>query len=388
MGCGSSSSDSAESSDILVPVPPPPHPLRELLSSRKLSVDQLEEHALIGIGTYGRVTLVTLKDASSDQTPIALKRMNKNNVIKLEQVEHVKAEKKILAALNHPFIVQLLGSFQDKASIYMVLDFVNGGELHQYIQLHAGQVDLQVARLLTAELFIALEYLHSLHIVHRDVKPSNILLTFDGHSKLTDFGFAKVVEGRTFTFVGTPEYVAPEIIRKDPKEGHAHSVDWWAFGVVLYEIFSGFTPFVAEDMDTILDKVTAGLFDFVGFKCDPHGQDLIKRLLLPAEAKRIPRSAIRKHKWFKALNWAQVVNREVPPAYVPSVKGPFDTTMFRRGKEEGYEPEMPDEADQIVFSRFSHNSTSSGAHGLKQRMYPDPLSQSMIEQTQEKIDWN
>lgn len=386
MGCGSSSSASADYSDILVPVPPP-HPLKEILSTRKLAADQLESHALLGIGTYGKVTVVTLKD-KSNETPFALKRMNKNNIIKLEQVGHVKAEKKILTSVSHPFIVQLFGTFQDQTSIYMMLDFVNGGELHTYIQLQAGQVDVEVARLITAELFIALEYLHSMNIVHRDVKPSNILLTSDGHSKLTDFGFAKIVEGRTFTFVGTPEYVAPEIVRKDPAEGHSHSVDWWAFGVVLYEIFSGFTPFVAEDMDSILENVTAGVYDFNGFKCDPNGKDLIKRLIVLAESKRIPRAAIRKHKWFKCLNWASVVNREIKPAYVPEVKGPFDTSMFRKSNLGEDDEPAPDDADQIQFSRFSVTSVASGLPAIKHKMYPDPLCNTTIDELKEKTDWD
>merc|ERR1719158_2654551 len=149
--------------------------------------------------------------------------MKKTDILKTRQTEHVKSEMTIHAKIKHPFIVNLFSCFQDERRLYMLMEYVNGGELFGYMR-KAGKLSDCQAAFVAGQLTLVLDYLHHLKVVYRDLKPENILLDCDGNTKLTDFGFAKVVENRAMTFCGTPEYLAPEIIRN---QGHGKGVDWW-----------------------------------------------------------------------------------------------------------------------------------------------------------------
>lgn len=150
-------------------------------------------------------------------------------VIRLKQVEHIKDEVRILGKVYHPFIVNMLGLLQDDRRMYMLLEYVPGGELFSHLR-REGKFSESAARFYASEIALAFEYLHTFNIVYRDLKPENLLLTAKGHVKVTDFGFAKVVEDRTYTLCGTPEYLAPEIIQS---KGHNKGVDWWAIGILM-----------------------------------------------------------------------------------------------------------------------------------------------------------
>ncbi|CAE8637940.1 unnamed protein product, partial [Polarella glacialis] len=242
------------------------------LSKGKLWVfHDFDLRATVGTGTFGRVRVVKIK-GSSDRTPFALKILKKSEVIRLKQVEHVKAEKQILAMIEHPFIVNLLTTFQDEKRLFMLLEYVNGGELFSYLRKQ-GRLTNEHARFYAAEIILAVGYLHTLHIVYRDLKPENLLIDCEGHMKITDFGFAKVVEDRTWTLCGTPEYLAPEIIQS---KGHGKAVDWWALGILLFEMLAGYPPFYDENPFGIYQKVLAGKIDFPRH-FDVKGKDLIKR---------------------------------------------------------------------------------------------------------------
>lgn len=326
--------------------------LKQLVNGRVFSFADFDLRATVGTGTFGRVRVVKIK-GSADRSPLALKILKKSEVIRLKQVEHVKAEKQILSMIEHPYIVNLLQTFQDDKRLFMVMEYVNGGELFSYLRKE-GRLPNDHARFYAAEIILAFQYLHGVNVVYRDLKPENLLIDYSGHMKITDFGFAKVVEDRTWTLCGTPEYLAPEIIQS---KGHSKSVDWWALGILLFEMLAGYPPFYDENPFGIYQKVLAGRIDFPRH-FDVKAKDLIKRLLTHDRTKRYGclkagAEDIKKHKWYKNVDWDVVLNRGLTPPFIPSVKAMDDTTMFDKYPEstEGSAPAIS-KKDQASFEGF------------------------------------
>jgi protein kinase A len=202
-------------------------------------LDDFERIQTLGTGSFGRVILVKHKTTKQYH---AMKVLDRQKVVKLKQVEHTLNEKLILQAITLPFIVHLDYSFKDNSNLYMVLEFVNGGEMFSHLR-NVGKYSEEDTMFYASQIVLAFEYLHSLDIIYRDLKPENILIDQTGYLKVTDFGFAKRVKGRTWTLCGTPEYLAPEIILS---KGYNKAVDWWSFGVLVYEMAAGFPPFLAD----------------------------------------------------------------------------------------------------------------------------------------------
>lgn len=161
---------------------------------------------------------------------------------------------KILSTVSHPCIVRMLGHIQNPLRLYMLFEYVAGGELFSHLRA-VGVLKESAARFYACEIVLALEYLHGLGIIYRDLKPENLLLTAQGHIKITDFGFAKAVADRTYSLCGTPDYLAPEIVQQT---GHNKAVDWWALGILIFEMLAGFPPFTADTQQGIYAKITAG----------------------------------------------------------------------------------------------------------------------------------
>ncbi|KAI4253931.1 MAG: hypothetical protein L6R42_007389, partial [Xanthoria sp. 1 TBL-2021] len=214
-------------------------------SSHQLRIQDFELIKTLGTGTFARVWLATLAGGSrnsNDCRVFALKILRKTDIIRLKQVEHIRNERRTLAAVaGHPFITTLVTTFSDRDSLYMLLDYCPGGEVFSYLR-KAKKFDVDTARFYAAEIVLILEFLHTNQgIAYRDMKPENILIDAEGHIKLVDFGFAKKVDAReTYTLCGTPEYLAPEVIKNS---GHGTAVDWWAFGILVYEFLVGQPPF-------------------------------------------------------------------------------------------------------------------------------------------------
>ncbi len=268
-----------------------------------------------GTGTFGRVLLVKYRPASSAPANttkfFAMKVLQKTEVIRLRQVEHVKAERRILSRVRHPFIVDLYATFQDSLNIYMLLSYVPGGELFTHLR-RAGRFSPDVTRFYLATIVLALKYLHSFNIIYRDLKPENLLLDNRGYLHLTDFGFAKVVDDRTWTLCGTPEYLAPEIIQSD---GHGKPADWWACGILAYEMMVGHPPFFDETAYGIYDKILKGKIQWPR-DIDPLSRNLIRGFLNPDRSQRLGNllagaDDVLDHPWFRGVDWGALERREI-----------------------------------------------------------------------------
>lgn len=229
-------------------------------TKRRLGPNDFELMRVVGQGAFGKVFQVRKRDT---QEIFAMKVMRKDRILERSHGEYVRAERDALTAVVHPYIVTLRYSFQTSQKLYLVLDFINGG--HLFFQLYrAGTFSEQLAKLYTAELVLAVAYLHSQGFVHRDLKPENVLLDSEGHVKITDFGLAKGnlsdAEGqRTNSFIGTMEYMAPEIIAG---KGHGKAVDWWSVGILLYEMLCGMPPFRSKTRPSLQKLILSGKVKF------------------------------------------------------------------------------------------------------------------------------
>eukprot|EP01136_Pigoraptor_vietnamica_P001844 Opistho-1_new@29007 len=299
-------------------------------ADKKYSLQDFELLETLGTGTFGRVYLCKHKATGKYY---AMKVLKKVEVVRLKQVEHIQSEKDILSQIRFPFIVNLFCTFQDDRNLYMLLEYVCGGELFSHLR-RAGRFGNDMTRFYAAEIVLAIEYLHSQDIIYRDLKPENLLLDTNGHIKITDFGFAKKVEDRTWTLCGTPEYLAPEIIQS---KGHGKAVDWWALGILIFEMLAGYPPFFDDNPFGIYEKILAGKVQFPAH-FESSAKDLVKKLLTADRTKRLGNlksgaEDLRKHKWFKGIDWAMLQNRQVAAPVVPEVAHEGDTRNFEKYPE-------------------------------------------------------
>ena len=244
----------------------------------ELSPDDYEVISVIGEGSYGRVSLV--KDRRSNQY-FALKQIKKEVAIQKKQVDHVKNELFILNSIGHPFIVWMQGFYQDSRYINIILEYVPGGELFCLLRRKERFGKLQ-ASFYAAQIVLIFEHLHSFKIVYRDLKPENLLIAADGYLKLSDFGLSKVVENRTYTLCGTPEYMSPEVLKNT---GHGKGTDWWTLGILIYEMLVGIDPFNANHPMDIYKNIIKCRLEFPE-KFYRDAKSLIKHLLEPNLAMR------------------------------------------------------------------------------------------------------
>merc|ERR1719355_539271 len=239
------------------------------------NLDDFVLKKVLGKGSYGKVMLV--KHKLDESTVFAMKMLRKENVIKRNQVEHTQTERAVLETVSHPFIVTLFYAFQTPKKLYFVLEFCPGGELFFHLS-RAGRFSEGRCKFYSAELLLAIGYLHSLNIIFRDLKPENILLDGDGHAQLTDFGLSKEGIEDNFsakTMCGTPEYLAPEIL---DKRGHGKAVDWYSLGALMYEMLTGLPPFYTRDREKLFERIRRGELSYPPY-ITPVGKSLLQSLL-------------------------------------------------------------------------------------------------------------
>jgi serine/threonine protein kinase len=292
---------------------------------RQIKLSDYEMGETLGTGSFGRVKIA--KDKKTGEF-VAMKIMKKAEILKSKQADHISNEIKILSMIDHPFVITFGGFTQDDRNLYLALELINGGELFTYLR-GVGRFPVDQARIYIAQIILIFDYLHNKNIIYRDLKPENILIHKSGFLKLTDFGFAKIVEGRTYTLCGTPEYLAPEIILN---KGHGKPVDWWTCGILLYEMIAGIDPFSDDDPMMVYQKILKGKIKFPsGF--DSNAKSLIKHLLDSDLTKRYGNlkngvKDITGHRFFKNLEWDKLLRKEIPPPYVPKVKSNDDISNF------------------------------------------------------------
>ncbi|XP_041115152.1 cAMP-dependent protein kinase catalytic subunit PRKX-like isoform X2 [Polyodon spathula] len=320
------------------------------LEQRSYKLDDFDTVSTVGTGTFGRVFLVKEKKTRGY---FALKAMKIPDVIRLKQEQHVQNEKAVLSEVNHPFLIRLFWTHHDECFLYMLMDYVPGGELFSYLR-NMGRFNNSTGLFYSAEIVCAIEYLHSKEIVYRDLKPENILLDRDGHIRLTDFGFAKKLVDRTWTLCGTPEYLAPEVIQS---KGHGRAVDWWALGVLIFEMLSGYPPFFDDNPFGIYQKILAGKIDFPRH-LDFNVKDLIKKFLVVERTRRLGNMKngaddVKKHRWFKYIDWDAVPQRKLKPPVVPKVSHEGDTSNFEAYPEDDWKKDPPvSPKDLEMFKNF------------------------------------
>jgi serine/threonine protein kinase len=256
-----------------------------------------------------------------------MKVLKKETIYKRNQVIHTKTERKVLELLEHPFLVKLRYSFQNAKKLYMVMDYVQGGELFFHLS-NEGRFTDERARFYAAQMLIALGYIHSKNIIYRDLKPENILINTDGYIKLTDFGLSKELidkNGTAKSFCGTPEYLAPEVLQRKP---YGRSIDWWSLGCLIYEMLYGMPPFYSQDRNKLFQNILFTELKFPAY-FKPDCVDLLKGLLDKDPLKRLgggpdDYKEIVIHPWFGSINWDMLSKKQIHPVFKPIIKDPLD----------------------------------------------------------------
>ena len=285
------------------------------------SIDEFEVGAVIGRGSFGTVVVARHKLKGE---VFAIKIIQKSKIITRGGYNFVKNEREVLGSLRSTFAAEFFGSFQDEKSLYLVQEFVQGGELFRYLK-ESGKLTLQQAKTVCAEITQFLEDLHVNGIIYRDLKPENIMISSTGHIKVVDFGFAAYLNKESFTFCGTLDYLSPEMVKK---QGHSFEVDWWTLGILLYELLVGYPPFYSKSFFQTSDKILKNDPIFPQeFDCD--AQDLIIKLLDKNHKTRMTGKDIKTHPFFKDTNWVEVQKCEISPFYTPEIKNDMDTSNFK-----------------------------------------------------------
>jgi len=296
-------------------------------------LSDFKEIGTLGRGTFGIVKLVQGKEGHT----YALKAVNKAYVAQHGQQSHLVDEKKTMMMLKHPFLVRLYGTMRDRNYVYFILEPSLGGELFTLLQ-DKGTFDESVCKFYGACVISAFEYIHRKNIIYRDLKPENLLLTENGYLKVVDFGFAKIIEPskRTFTFCGTPDYLAPEIVRSS---GHNFGVDWWTVGIFCFEMIAGTTPFYDDRVDNMYANIIKGNLKFPPFGFSLEAKNFIKSLLTLKPHQRLGvkkggAKLVKEHPWFKGFDWTALVEQRLPAPYPMKVKSTTDLSNFETYDDE------------------------------------------------------
>uniref|UniRef100_A0A8C5U1C9 Ribosomal protein S6 kinase n=1 Tax=Malurus cyaneus samueli TaxID=2593467 RepID=A0A8C5U1C9_9PASS len=355
----------------------------------KADPSQFELLKVLGQGSFGKVFLVK-KISGSDARQLYAMKVLKKATLKVRDRVRTKMERDILVEVNHPFIVKLHYAFQTEGKLYLILDFLRGGDLFTRLSKEVMFTEDDV-KFYLAELALALDHLHSLGIIYRDLKPENILLDEEGHIKLTDFGLSKESidhEKKAYSFCGTVEYMAPEVVNR---RGHTQSADWWSFGVLMFEMLTGTLPFQGKDRKetmTMILKAKLGMPQFLS----PEAQSLLRMLFKRNPANRLGAGPdgveeIKRHAFFSRIDWNKLYRREIHPPFKPATGRPEDTFYFDpefTAKTPKDSPGIPPSANaHQLFRGFSFVAIASddesqamqtvGVHSIVQQLHRNSI---------------
>ena len=323
--------------EVVAPEPSPPSPPAKSKHAMEMGISDLEIKSTLGIGAFGQVKLC--KYAAEDKY-FALKCQSKQAIQENGLEEHVLNEVDVMSKIDHPLIARLYATLQDSRYIYFVLELLQGGELFTHLRKNVKFPE-QAGRFYAASVISAFACLHSKRIAYRDLKPENLVMDDRGYVKLVDFGLAKVLAGgKTWTLCGTPDYLAPEIILN---EGHDLAVDYWALGVLIFEMIVGSPPFFADDPMEVYEKILAANPAMPTF-FSKNLSDLVKKLLRSQQGKRLGNtrggtSDVIKHKWFSSFDWQALERGDLPSPFKPTVQNKDDISNFEAFEDQPVPPE-------------------------------------------------
>ncbi|KAM6176502.1 protein kinase C delta type isoform 1-T1 [Erethizon dorsatum] len=324
--------------------------------STRCRIENFTFHKVLGKGSFGKVLLAEYKGKGQF---FAVKALKKDVVLIDDDVECTMVEKRVLAlAWENPFLTHLFCTFQTKEHLFFVMEFLNGGDLMYHIQ-DKGRFELYRATFYAAEIICGLQFLHNKGIIYRDLKLDNVMLDREGHIKIADFGMCKeniFGENRASTFCGTPDYIAPEILQGLK---YTFSVDWWSFGVLLYEMLIGQSPFHGDDEDELFESIRVDTPHYPRW-ITKESKDILEKLFERDPVKRLGMTGnIKIHPFFKTINWTLLENRKVEPPFKPKVKSSgdynnFDQEFLNEKPRLSYsDKNLIDSMDQTAFAGFS-----------------------------------
>uniref|UniRef100_A0AAR2KS41 Ribosomal protein S6 kinase n=1 Tax=Pygocentrus nattereri TaxID=42514 RepID=A0AAR2KS41_PYGNA len=304
----------------------------------RVGIENFELLKVLGTGAYGKVFLVRKVSGHDSGKLYAMKVLKKATIVqKAKTAEHTRTERQVLEHIRQsPFLVTLHYAFQTDTKLHLILDYVNGGELFTHLVQRVRFKEQEVA-LYSGEIVLALEHLHQLGVVYRDLKLENILLDSNGHIVLTDFGLSKEFDEveRAYSICGTIEYMAPEIV-EGGESGHDKAVDWWSLGVLMYELMTGGSPFTVDgDENSHSDIAKRILKKDPPYPKDmgPLAKDIIQRLLIKDPKERIgsgPSGAqnVKSHPFYQKINWEDLAAKKVPAPFKPVIRDELDVSNF------------------------------------------------------------
>ena len=348
----------------------------------KLSYNDFEPIKLLGTGSFGRVLLVRFK---SKDTLYAMKILSKNQIKIKHQEEHTKTERDLMVKINNPFIVNIKFAFQDESKLYIVSDFMQGGDM--FYHLHSQKkFEESRAKFYAIELILGLEYLHKNSMIYRDLKPENILMDSKGHLKISDFGLSKILDSpddKAYTLCGTPQYLAPEILKN---KGYDKTVDWWSLGCFLYEMLTGFLPFYIPKGNRINPKVFEEPLRFPP-DVNPVAINLISQLITVNPKKRLgygeeDAKKIKDHEFFKGVEWEKYLNKEIEPPFLPE----FDNETDLRYFDKMFTDEPIDSNRPTVNSRPREHSVYKDFTYMTNSVSKDLIKTNTIEENKVVLD--
>ena len=348
----------------------------------KLTYNDFEPIKLLGTGSFGRVLLVRFK---SKDTLYAMKILSKNQIKIKHQEEHTKTERDLMVKINNPFIVNIKFAFQDDSKLYIVSDFMQGGDM--FYHLHSQKkFEESRAKFYAIELILGLEYLHKNSMIYRDLKPENILMDSKGHLKISDFGLSKILDSpddKAYTLCGTPQYLAPEILKN---KGYDKTVDWWSLGCFLYEMLTGFLPFYIPKGNRINPKVFEEPLRFPP-DVNPVAINLISQLITVNPKKRLgygeeDAKKIKEHEFFKGVEWEKYLNKEIEPPFLPE----FDNETDLRYFDKMFTDEPIDSNRPTVYSRPREHSVYKDFTYMTNSVGKDLIKTNTIEENKVVLD--